>query len=421
MTDSSFSSGFINDLLVSDNRQEYQLISITRHSRIYRTTRKGKIYILKATNPEGTEANTALLQREYQILSELDNPFIIRTYGIRNDPQIGKCLILDYVDGMPLDQFIATKPSHKVRQRIIEELLDAVGYLHTKQIVHKDLKPTNILITANGSHVKLIDFGFADSDSQSANNLGCTNRYASPEQLNGEMPDYRSDIYTLGKIIRSIEPLRYYLATLLCLCRKPSRRYRDIATLSRAINLQRTLFHALVVTALICTSALFTWHSEKGNLTSLANSDTYVIKDTTFVHDTITVTQTDPAENIINETHEWYDKAYRQFRTDLTHLEHQYKEFEALEFSIFATNMSAIKRHYQKQNPEFANQIEKDYFAQYSLLYEKHLSTSRDLPYAPQDNDTIDKALNKAYSRADSIRSCLDNNPQLVFKRIHCQ
>jgi len=90
-----------------------QLVSTTRHSRIYKTTYKGKLLILKAANTENVDSETgvALLQREYQILSELDNPFIIRTWGLRNDPQIGQCLILDYVDGMPLDKFLQQKPS----------------------------------------------------------------------------------------------------------------------------------------------------------------------------------------------------------------------------------------------------------------------------------------------------------------------
>lgn len=81
MNESSFSSGFINDLLLSDNSAEYQLVATTSHSRIYKTIYKGKILILKAANPDSKDLATsaALLQREYQILSELDNPFIVRT------------------------------------------------------------------------------------------------------------------------------------------------------------------------------------------------------------------------------------------------------------------------------------------------------------------------------------------------------
>lgn len=269
MSDSSFSSRFINDMLLSDAKSEYQLVTNTRHSCIYKTTYKGKFLILKAANPEniGSQASAALLRREYQILSELDHPFIIRTWGLRNDPQIGECIILDYVDGMSLDKFLELKPTHKVRLRIINELLDAVAYLHAKQIVHKDLKPSNILITTNGEHVKLIDFGFSDADSQMANNLGCTNGYASPEQLNGETPDYRSDIFTLGKIIREIEPHRYFFATRRCLKVNPESRYLDVVSLTKAINLRNRLPYALLILAILLTG-LGIWISTLINHTS---------------------------------------------------------------------------------------------------------------------------------------------------------
>ena len=82
------------------------------------------------------------------------------------------------------------------QKKIAEELMDAVGYLHSKGIVHRDLKPENILITRNGEHLKLIDFGLADSDSYAIlKQPAGTSGYMSPEQKVTAVADVRNDIY----------------------------------------------------------------------------------------------------------------------------------------------------------------------------------------------------------------------------------
>lgn len=431
MQDSSFSSGFINDLLFSDTKSEYQLVSTTRHSRIYKTTYNGKLLILKAANPENVdrEASVVLLRREYQILSELDHPFIIRTWGLRNDPQVGECMILDYVDGMPLDKFLELKPTHKVRMRIINELLDSVAYLHAKQIVHKDLKPSNILITTNGEHVKLIDFGFSDADSQTANNLGCTNLYASPEQLNGDSPDYRSDIYTLGKIIREIEPHRYLCATRKCLKINPNGRYIDVASLSKAINHRDRLpYVLLILTALVICFAivigiLVKSNSEEPQIPQIATSavDTLVVKDTTFVRDTIEVEQTNPAEPVINEMHGWYRKAQRKAIDNVRHLKYPDTNYPIIELHYFSAEVFAVKRHYQNKYPKFSEQIERDYLVQYQMLYDEIITVTDSIPKDEIYDDATFAAIDKAQSRFDSTCAVLNKNPESVFKIIEQQ
>lgn len=428
MQDSSFSSGFINDSLFSDAKSEYQLVSTTRHSCIYKTTYKGKLLILKTANPDNVDSETsvALLRREYQILSELDHPFIIRTWGLRNDPQIGECLILDYVDGTPLDKFLELKPTHNVRHRIINELLDAVAYLHAKQIVHKDLKPSNILITTNGEHVKLIDFGFSDADSQMANNLGCTNRYASPEQLNGETPDYRSDIFTLGKIIREIEPYRYLCATRRCLKVNPDSRYLDVASLIKAINLRNRLPYVLLVLValLICFAivigTLVESNSEEPQipLTATPAVDTLVIKDTTFVQDTIEVEQADPAEPVINEMHGWYRKAQRKALDKVKHLKYPDTNYPIIELNYFSAEVLAVKRHYQNKYPEFSEQIERDYLAQYTMLYDEIQTVTNAIPKDETFDDATFAAIDQAQAKFDSVCAVLNKNPKSVFQII---
>lgn len=421
MNESSFSSGFINDLLLSDNSADYQLVDTTSHSCIYKTIYKGKILILKAANPDSKDLATsaALLQREYQILSELDNPFIVRTWGLRKDPQIGECLILDYVDGVPLDRFLESRPSRKTRQRIVNELLDAVEYLHAKQIVHKDLKPSNILVTTTGEHVKLIDFGFSDADSQTVNNLGCTNRYASPEQLNGQTPDFRSDIYTLGKILCEIEPIRNHLITRRCLNTNPDRRYQDVKSLARAIQKRNRLpfilitITVLAITALIAFMFFHSRQSEVPTSPAIVMHDTLVVKETTYIHDTIT--STDSAAPVIEELHGWYDKAERQAVYNLKHLEYKYGEFALFESSIFSSQMYALKTHYQEFYPKFQKQIEDDYITEYTLRYQAVSKIASSYPIRFTDDPDTAAAYQKTSDCSDSIRSALRDNPKQVF------
>ena len=69
------------------------------------------------------------------------------------------------VDGMNLRQWLETaKPNKRERKRVMNQLIDAVSYMHANQVVHRDLKPDNVMITRNGENVKLIDFGLADMD-----------------------------------------------------------------------------------------------------------------------------------------------------------------------------------------------------------------------------------------------------------------
>ena len=81
------------------------------------------------------------------------------------------------------------------------QLLDALEYLHNRQVMHRDLKPSNIMVTASGNRVKLIDFGVSDTASHAIlKGPAGTRRYAAPELIAGEQVDSRADLYSLGMI-----------------------------------------------------------------------------------------------------------------------------------------------------------------------------------------------------------------------------
>ena len=122
---------------------------------------------LKALNQEqgASTENLLRLQREYKLLERLyGNEHIVRCIGWREDAVVGPCIVMEYVDGETLVDYLKTSPSNKEKKRVLNELLDALTFIHNHQVVHNDLKPDNILITHNGHNVKLIDFGYADGD-----------------------------------------------------------------------------------------------------------------------------------------------------------------------------------------------------------------------------------------------------------------
>lgn len=232
-------SGTANDK--SDIR--YHLLYETIYHCIYSIINGGRRYILKSIRPtiQDKVRQEDLLQREYTILTQLESPFIVRVWELRKDPQVGLCIVMEYIDGQPLDSWLRSKPSLRQRHQILKEILDTVQYLHSKQIIHGDLKPGNILITNGGNHIKLLDLGLADKDEFAQTNLGCTKRYAAPEQIRGENIDNRTDIFALGAIIRLLFPHQYLCIVRKCTRSRKEHRYSSIASLRRAIALRPVL------------------------------------------------------------------------------------------------------------------------------------------------------------------------------------
>ena len=160
MASENFTSGSFGEMVVGFSKfHDYQLVHVSGagYSVLYTVISGERKLFLKAVNrQEGSEAeNLARLQREYKQMERLyGNDHIVRCIGWRDDPKVGPCIVMEYIDGMRLDDFLNTKPSSKERKRILLELLDALEFIHSHQVVHNDLKPENILITRNGHNVK---------------------------------------------------------------------------------------------------------------------------------------------------------------------------------------------------------------------------------------------------------------------------
>lgn len=150
--------------------------------------------------------------RERRILAALECPGIARLYDAGVDDQGVPYFAMEYVQGETLIAWCDARDLDVAeRVRVFVQVLEAVSRAHAQQVVHGDLKPSNVLVTAQGE-VRLLDFGVARmlQDEASAPALTraygrpLTPEYASPELLHGESIDARSDIYSLGVVLHEL-------------------------------------------------------------------------------------------------------------------------------------------------------------------------------------------------------------------------
>ena len=151
--------------------------------------------------------------REAQTVARLEHPHIVPIYKVGRQDEIFY-LIMRCIDGPSLRQLLETQKKLSVGDaaRIARQVADALAYAHTHEIVHRDIKPDNILLDKSG-HVLVTDFGIAKAaqaaqkakpSSKSLTSEGMivgTPEYMSPEQASGDPLDGRSDIYSLGIVV----------------------------------------------------------------------------------------------------------------------------------------------------------------------------------------------------------------------------
>ncbi|MFT3932654.1 MAG: serine/threonine-protein kinase [Chitinophagaceae bacterium] len=140
-------------------------------------------------------------QNEAYIQSSVSHPNIARLYEYLPSAQ-NPCIIMEYVHGQTLDAYLHTrgKLSSAEVEHIIQQVATALAYLHSKNILHRDIKPQNFKIQPDGV-VKMLDFGIAKSKySPKLTQFGFvvgTTEYMAPEQFN-QQPEKKSDIWSLG-------------------------------------------------------------------------------------------------------------------------------------------------------------------------------------------------------------------------------
>jgi serine/threonine protein kinase/tetratricopeptide (TPR) repeat protein len=175
------------------------------------------------TIPSGL-ASRALLerfQREREILARLNHPGIARLLDGGTGPGGVPFVAMEFVAGSPITAYVAARRAGlRRRLELFVELCGAVAFVHRNLIVHRDIKPDNVLVAADGS-VKLLDFGIAkltdELEAQAAptatGQRAMTPEYASPEQILGQPVTTATDVYALGVLLYELvtgeRPIRF--------------------------------------------------------------------------------------------------------------------------------------------------------------------------------------------------------------------
>lgn len=150
------------------------------------------------------------LKRECEILSALEHPAIARLYDAGLTSNGRPYLAMESIEGIPIDEYCrARELPLPARLRLFVDVANAISYAHARLVVHLDLKPSNILVDAEGG-VHVVDFGLAKLLDSSAGRQGqltqltgqrLTPDFASPEQIRGETLTVGSDVYSLGVVL----------------------------------------------------------------------------------------------------------------------------------------------------------------------------------------------------------------------------
>lgn len=204
------SSDFAHEMSLASGQRFFEKLASTGGTcDTYRVRINGKWHFLK--RPKGEMSSNPLyitaFEREFDIGYRLEHKSLVR-YIDKGIDQQGIYILTEMIDGCTLDEFVAKNPEYfknkKHVERFVSQMLDVLDYLHNNQVLHLDLKPSNIIITRTGHNVKLVDLGFAYSDCYQDIAAGMTRKYAAPEQLNGGEVGPWTDIYAFGIVLLSL-------------------------------------------------------------------------------------------------------------------------------------------------------------------------------------------------------------------------
>lgn len=264
-------------------------VSVSGHTRLFSATKYGKRYILKCLKEDFryVPMYQQALTKEFEIGLQLEHDYISRTIGLEQLPNLGITIVMEYIDGDTLKSLIDKHLlKAELAERIVNQLMDALEYMHNKQIIHRDLKPSNIMVTHIGQNVKLIDFGLSDSDAFHILKIPAgTTGYIAPEQLLPEAKaEPKADIYSLGMVAFDMAKAtrNKYLERIAktCTIRDSHHRPDGIENLRKQL-LDNSHDHHLVIylsvlvlTLLVLIGFTYTWRNRRQQADNLQEENT---------------------------------------------------------------------------------------------------------------------------------------------------
>lgn len=186
------------------------LIGVGGMANVYkgRDIRTGNEIAVKVLKEEflGNEELVRRFKNESKAISILDHPNIVKVYDVSVTDQL-QYIVMEYIDGITLKEYLKQRGGALTWKEVVHfatQVLSALEHAHSKGIVHRDVKPQNIMLQADGS-IKMMDFGiarFSRAQSQTISDKAIGSvHYISPEQAKGDRTDARTDIYSVGVML----------------------------------------------------------------------------------------------------------------------------------------------------------------------------------------------------------------------------
>lgn len=237
---------------VNDHFTSLEVLGTHSHNRLARAKRYGRWYLLKGLGDEeaGQQAYHEMLAKEFDIMMRLQHPGVAQAVSFEDVPGMGKCIVMEWVEGVTLAEWLKTSPSRDERRDVAHQLMAALAHIHQHGVVHRDIKPSNVMVTTGGQQVKIIDFGLADTHIHATlKQPAGTARYMAPEQASEAAPDPRNDIYSLGVILKDMDLGSDY-ASVVKRCLMPiNERFQTVDELIAAIDAGKKRRHRLQIAA----------------------------------------------------------------------------------------------------------------------------------------------------------------------------
>lgn len=223
---------------------DYEVIPSQGYSLIVKCRKGEQIVILKGLKEENSKRTLLrnALKREFKQCHRLNHTGIIRYQGLVEVEGYGLCIEEEFVEGRTLQAYLKEQHTDDEKIAIVNQIADVLRYAHSQGVIHRNLKPSNVLITAQGDHVKLIDFNVLSLDDVKA--TADTTRFMAPELKDETMTaDGTADIYSLGTIMKAMGlTLAYSEVIKRCCAFKRSDRYANIDEFLTDLNHEGSSF-----------------------------------------------------------------------------------------------------------------------------------------------------------------------------------
>ncbi len=232
------------DAPVKASYTEYKVIPSQGYSMIVKCRKGDQTVILKALKAECRERQLLrnALKREFKQCQRLNHTGIVRYQGLVEVDGYGLCIEEEYVEGRSLQAYLKEQHTDDEKVAVINQIADALRYAHQQGITHRNLKPSNVLITKQGDYVKIIDFSVLSPEDVKPTTD--TTRFMAPELKDETMAaDGTADIYSLGTIMKVMGlTLAYSEVIKRCCAFKRSDRYGNVDELLAELNNEGSSF-----------------------------------------------------------------------------------------------------------------------------------------------------------------------------------